>query len=646
MHEKSPYLLQHADNPVDWFPWGEEALEKAKKEDKPIFLSIGYSTCHWCHVMAHESFEDDAVARALNEGFVPIKVDREERPDVDQVYMNACVATTGAGGWPLTAFLAPDQKPFLLATYLPKRARYGQPGLMEVLETVSRMWRTQRASLLTRADRITAHIAETAPADEAEIAPETLDRAAEALLSDYVPSAARFGAAPLFPMPMRLLFLARQGEAGQSAARAVLERMARGGIFDHVGGGFSRYSTDDKWLIPHFEKMLYDNALLAYACAEVASIAGDAFLARAAERTINYVLRELRDPSGGFYCAQDADSEGREGLFYAFEYSEILEVVGAQGAIFAKRFGMTQEGNFEGRAVPNLLGDSAFRTAWAENADALTGLRTYRANRFSLGRDDKILTSWNGLMIAALSRAGMLLNRGDWITSATRAIDFVNGNMRAPDGGLFARDRAEIPGTLEDYAFFAWGLLEHYHATLAQEDLLEAARVANEAHTRFFDEKNGGYFMTAAQTLVARPKEVFDGPIPSGNGAMALVLTELTTYSLDDVWRQRRDRQFSFLSGGLTKQPAAHALALVALRSLFFEDRKVVAACANEDAAKTARAVLLNDLGNNHPIVLTPQNQARLIEFADHPLPEAGVKWYICENGACREAEDAVFQSS
>lgn len=588
--------------------------------------------------MAHESFEDGAVAHVLNESFVAIKVDREERPDVDQVYMNACVATTGSGGWPLTAFLAPDQRPFYLATYLPKRARYGRPGLMELLEAVARAWREERDALLTSAERITRHISTPAPGSEAALSPETLEDAAETLLADYVPGEGRFGPAPLFPMPLRLLFLARQGGRGLSVAREALTRMARGGIFDQIGGGFSRYSTDENWLIPHFEKMLYDNALLAYACAETASLARDGFLARAAERTLDYVLREMADPAGGFYCAQDADSAGREGLFYAFGHSEVLEVLGPQGAEFARRFGITEAGNFEGRSIPNLLADPDFPAAWKEHADALARLRAYRAGRFPLHRDDKVLSSWNGLIIAALSRAGALLNRPGYVEAATRAAGFIKDCMAAPDGGLFARYRegeAGIPGTLEDYAFVAWGLLEHHRATLAPESLLEAARLAEEARARFWDDEAGGYFMTASRTLVARPKEVYDGPIPSGNGAMALVLAALSAYSEGDVWRARRDDQLRFLSGGLSAQPDAHALALLALNGMFRENRRVVAACADEAAGARARAVLAADLDNRHPLVLTPANQDALRAFADLPLPERGIVWYDCADGVC-----------
>ena len=635
--EKSPYLLQHAHNPVDWHPWGDEAFERAGREDKPVFLSVGYSTCHWCHVMAHESFEDEEVARVLNAFFVPIKVDREERPDVDQVYMDACVATTGSGGWPLTAFLAPDQRPFYLATYLPKRARYGRPGLIELLEAVARAWREDRNALLSSAERITRHISAHPPAEEAPLTPDTLEEAARALVADYVPGEGRFGPAPLFPMPLRLLFLARQGGEGLEIARAALAQMARGGIFDHVGGGFSRYSTDEKWLVPHFEKMLYDNALLAYACAEAAWRAKDDFLARTAERTLDYVLREMTDPAGGFYCAQDADSEGREGLFYAFGRPEVQEVLGPDGAAFARRFGITDEGNFEGRSILNLLADPEFRAAWAEHGAALDRLRAYRAGRFRLHKDDKVLASWNGLMIAALSRAGALLGRTDYVEAATRATDFIKTRMAAPDSGLYARYRAGeagIPGTLEDYAFLAWGFLEHYRATLAPESLLFAARLADEAHARFHDEA-GGYFMTASHALVARPKEAYDGPIPSGNGAMALVFAELAAYSDAEIWRERLGRQLHFLSGGIASRPDAHCLGLLALHALFRENRRVVAACADEAAGDRARAALLRDSRNSHPLVLTPQTRGALHAFADQPLPEAGIVWYACADGVC-----------
>ncbi len=644
--EKSPYLLQHADNPVDWLPWGDEAFAHAKEEDKPVFLSIGYSTCHWCHVMAHESFEDGPTAALMNRLFVNVKVDREERPDVDQVYMNACIATNGSGGWPLTALLTPEQQPFYVTTYLPKEARNGRLGLTELLKGVRMLWDENREDLLARGREITEHIRRAQPAEpsKAPLDEAFLAAAAREMLAGY----AQGESAPLFPMPHKLLFLLMQGQSAGDramleAVRTALSQMYRGGIHDHLGGGFARYSTDAKWLVPHFEKMLYDNALLAIAYAEAHAALGEPVFARAAEGILDYALREMADESGGFYSAQDADSGGEEGKFYVFTPDEVAGVLGkSAGEAFCARYDISARGNFEGKSIPNLLKDPN----WKEAAEAFkrerAALLSYRSKRHALHKDDKVLTGWNGLMVAALCRAGVALERDDYLEAADRCVEFLSRTMLTEGGTLLARYRggeAGIEGTLEDYAFLAWGLLEHCRARLAPESLLMAKRLAERMHALFSD-ADGGYFMTASQSLIARPKEVFDGAMPSGNSVAALALAEIAAYCSEPIWQARLDAQFRFLAANMKKQPEAHAMALCALRFMLLERRKIVAACADESQAAKAREEMLSKRRDRlHIAILSPASRElwRAIDpdIEQYPLPKSGAMWYVCRDGAC-----------
>ncbi|MDD4797538.1 MAG: thioredoxin domain-containing protein, partial [Eubacteriales bacterium] len=438
LRETSPYLLQHAHNPVDWYPWGDEAFKKAQAQDKPVFLSIGYSTCHWCHVMAHESFEDDEVAALLNRFYIAVKVDREERPDVDAVYMNACQVLTGSGGWPLTIVMTPDQQPFFAGTYLPQRGNGGRMGLMELLETLAGQWQTNREKLLHAGAQITDFLREQAARQPAAAALSfaPLHRAFEQFRQSFDAQNGGFGRAPKFPSPHNLLFLLRYGRAeAQPQALSMVEKtltqMYRGGLFDHIGGGFSRYSTDARYLVPHFEKMLYDNALLALAYAEAAGATGQDLYAWVARRTLDYVLRELTDADGGFYSAQDADSDGIEGKYYVFTPGEVADVLGEQaGRRFCEEYGITRRGNFEGKSIPNLLENPAY-LALPDGAvcAAQEKLYAYRLGRTSLHKDDKILTAWNGLMLAALARAYALLGDSPYLPAARRAASFLSSRL-------------------------------------------------------------------------------------------------------------------------------------------------------------------------------------------------------------------------
>ena len=430
--EKSPYLLQHKDNPVKWFPWCKEAFDRAKKDDKPIFLSIGYSTCHWCHVMAHESFEDLEIAGLLDD-YICIKVDREERPDIDSVYMSVCQALTGSGGWPLTIFMTPEQKPFFAGTYFPKKDRYGQMGLSGLLKQITYLWKSERGKLLYSSEQVTSAIKKFQSSDNAAPDKAIFEDAYRRLLRDFDSDWGGFGSAPKFPTPHNLLFLMRMYESENvpemlKMAEITLKAMADGGIFDHIGGGFSRYSTDKKWLVPHFEKMLYDNALLMSAYLEAFQITKNPFYADISNRTAGYILEELTAADGGFYCGQDADSDGIEGKYYVFKPEEIVNVLGVQdGNAFCEAYNISEHGNFEGKNIPNRI--KKYDRAWSADDNRLKRLFEYRKERTRLHLDDKILLSWNAWTIIALARAGLILGNTRYTDAAVRAQNFIHSNL-------------------------------------------------------------------------------------------------------------------------------------------------------------------------------------------------------------------------
>lgn len=650
-YEKSPYLLQHAENPVDWRPWGTAALEEAKREDKPIFLSIGYSTCHWCHVMAHESFESEEVAAVLNRAFIPIKVDREERPDVDAVYMAACIAMNGSGGWPLTVLLTPDQKPFWAGTYLPK----GQ--LMSLLEQAERRWRENRGQLISVGDMLTEHLRQ-----EEAVRPDAPSRAlVEKGVALFVQSFDRqwggFGQAPKFPTAHNLLFLLRyarltQDRQAQEMAELTLEHMYRGGLFDHVGGGFSRYSTDRQWLVPHFEKMLYDNALLVLAYTEAWNQTHQDYCREVACRTLDYILTELTDPQGGFYCGQDADSDGVEGKYYVFSPEEITAVVGEkQGQAFCRRFGITFAGNFEGKSIPNLIGTPD----WEQEPEEIKALRkqlyAYRKQRISLHRDDKVLTSWNGLMIAALARAGLILDESRYLDAAEQAVAFIRKNLKDSDGRLLARWRdgdAAHPGKLEDYAFYTWGLLELYEATFRVDYLEEACALAELLLKLFFDHEQGGFYPYAkdGEQLITRTKEVYDGAMPSGNSVAALVLSRLARLTGETHWMQAAQCQFAYLAGAIQGYPAGYSFALLALLEELWPTAELI--CAAENLPEGLTDFLREHAYGLTVLMKTPADETRLAALApftsEYPIPAAGVRYYLCRGKTCERPVETIAE--
>jgi len=560
INEKSPYLLLHAENPVDWYPWSDEAKRKAVAENKPLFLSIGYSSCHWCHVIARESFEDTEIAENINRAFVPIKVDKEERPDLDSVYMEACQAMTGSGGWPLTVLATPEGIPFFSATYLPKEE------LLRLLQEAERLWNTEPEKLTRAAEHLRQHLQseETPPKSNMD----GLGKIAYKQFSDSFDKRwGGFGQAPKFPSAHNLLFLlSYYRSTGEKYALEMVERtlevMFRGGIFDHIGGGFCRYSTDEKWLIPHFEKMLYDNALLLWAYAEAFEITNRALYKRAGEQTADFVLRELTGPDGEFFGSLDADSEGGEGAYYALTPGELESLLGPEdGKLFCKWYSVTETGNFEGKSIPNLLYNHDAEKGNAYIEILREKVYAWRKVRMPLRRDDKVLTSWNALMIAALARASRVFDRKDYLEASERAADYLLKNLQDGNGRLYVRLRdgeAKYAGVADDYAFSALAFLE-----LGQTD--EAKKMVEVLLEHFFDKENGGFYLYAddAEQLYIRPKDIFDSAMPSGNSAALLALTRLRGGTNRETWEAAFKKQREFMAGQAARWPAGISFALM-----------------------------------------------------------------------------------
>ena len=615
--------------------------------------------------MERESFENEEVAALLNRSFVAVKVDREERPDIDAVYMEVCQAMTGTGGWPLTILMTPDKKPFFAGTYLPRHSARGALGLTELLQRAAHLWESDRSALLKTGEEIAQAIAQ--PEEAAASAPE------KRLLAESVRQYARafderfggFGTAPKFPAAHNLLFLLRYSElTGDVHARRMAERtlegMARGGMFDQIGGGFSRYSTDDRWLVPHFEKMLYDNALLSYAYLEAFRLTGRRLYRAAAERTIGYVLCELRHPEGGFFCGQDADSDGVEGKYYVFTPQEVESVLGAEdAAYFCAWFDIAPQGNFEGKSIPNLLKNPGYEAEEARIAPLRKKLYEYRLQRTALHLDDKILTAWNALMLAALAKAYRVLGDERCLEAARKNHTFIKTHLKTPEGRLFARWRegeAAHMGTLDDYAFYLWALLELYGADFDVEYLQEAKEIAGLMRALFYDEGAGGFFLYAcdAEQLIARPKAFYDGAMPSGNSAAALALGRLFRLTGEAQWGALSDKQLACAAGWAAEYPMGHAFALLALSEELYPAGELV--CTANDLTREAPAVrALAERRHLTALVKTAQNAEQLAQAAPftaaYPLPAHGSAYYLCRNGACAapvytlEALEALLQS-
>jgi len=649
--QASPYLLQHAHNPVDWFPWGDEAFEKARVEDKPIFLSIGYSTCHWCHVMERESFEDEQTARQLNQDFISIKVDREERPDVDETYMKAVQAMTGTGGWPLSVFLTPEGKPFYGGTYFPPRAGFGRPSFRQLLAGVSQAWRTKRGDLLASSQSLTDSLAGSFHAGpERSLSADVLQKAFDALSSDFDPIYGGFGAAPKFPQPTMLsLLLNYAWRTGEQAALDMVDRsldsMARGGIHDHLGGGFHRYSTDAQWLVPHFEKMLYDQATIGLAYVQAYQAAGKAAHAAVARDIFDYVLRDMTDPGGGFYAGEDADSEGREGAFYIWREDEIREILGESDAKgFCDCYGVTDAGNFEqGENILHVVG-SIEETA-AKLADARLRLLTRRNGRRRPHRDDKIIASWNGLMISALAKGGSVLGEARYVQAAAKAAAFVLESLRV-DGRLmryWRAGRVVEKAFLDDYAMLILGLIDLYEATFDSRWLAEARLGAEQMIELFADPDEGGLFLTGrdAERLISREKPAYDGVVPSGNSAAALGLLKLGAILMESRFSDQAERVLRLFSGSISQTPTAFTAMLLAFDYRLGPTQQIVVTGPADQARPLLEEVRHRFLPNATLLFREagPRGAAvaKMVPFVRDLVPLDGCATaYVCENHACR----------
>jgi len=672
--ERSPYLLQHADNPVDWYPWGEEAFEKAVMEDKPVLVSIGYSTCHWCHVMEHESFEDYEVASLMNENIVSIKVDREERPDLDNIYMMVCqILSQGGCGWPLNIIMTPDRKPFFAATYLPKNNRFGRIGMLELIPKLADVWKNNREEILKSANGVTdalIRVTEATTGTEfAELDKSTLKKAFEQLSSRFDSDYGGFGEAPKFPVPHNIMYLLRYyrrsgDEKALNMVTKTLNEMRKGGMYDHIGFGFHRYSTDSKWFLPHFEKMLYDQALLAIAYTEAFQLTRNEDYRRVAEEVLTYVLRDMTSPGGGFYSAEDADSEGEEGKFYLWSLEEVREILGEDDAYFMTEvFNISGEGNYreeatgENKPVNILhLSDSYEKLAESfhlttreiqEKTDLLKSrLFEVREKRVHPSKDDKILTDWNGLMIAALSKAARVFGEKKYSDAAEKTVEFINSKL-VIDRRLqhrFREEDAGIKANLDDYAFLIWGLTELYETTFKDEFLKQAVELNSEMIEFFWDEQNGGFFFTPSdgEKLIVRQKEIHDGALPSGNSVALHDLLSIGRITADTKLEQKANDMLKAYSGSLGKIPISHSMHMVALDFALGPSYEVVIAGENgsddvEEIKRTLRELFIPA----KVVVFRPvsQNGSDIEKLAPYTTEMTAVDGkatvYVCKNHVC-----------
>ncbi len=670
--EKSPYLLQHADNPVDWYPWGPEAFEKARKENKPVFLSIGYSTCHWCHVMARESFEDSEVARLMNQVFVSIKVDREERPDIDNVYMMVCQMMTGSGGWPLTIIMTPDQKPFFAATYIPKERRFGRMGMLELIPRIKELWTTRRDEVLSSANEITAalqQVSQDAPGEELD--ETTLDLAYEQLAKRFDEQHGGFGGAPKFPTPHNFLFLLRywkrtNTERALQMVEKTLQAMRRGGIYDHIGFGFHRYSTDSHWFVPHFEKMLYDQATLAIVYTEAYQATGKEEYAQTAREIFTYVLRDMTAPEGGFYAAEDAESEGEEGKFYLWTEEEIRQVLGSEeAALIVKIFNIEEGGNFieqvtGRRTARNVLHltksvkelASELKMSDYDLQKRLQAMRqklfTYREKRIHPHKDNKILTDWNSLMIVALAKGARVFDEPRYAQAARGAVDFILKNMCTSDGELLHRyrdEQAALPAQVDDYAFLIWGMLELYETTFKVRYLQIGLDLNRDLIKHFWDVDNGGFYFTAddGEKLLVRQKEIYDGAIPSGNSVEMLNLLRLGRITANSHLEEKAAKIGRAFSRSVKQSPSAYTQLMVAADFGVGPSYEVVIAGKSQakDTKEMLKAIRRQFIPNK-VVILRPTEQEspdidHLAEFTKHHLSiEGKATAYVCLNYNCR----------
>jgi len=668
---QSPYLLQHADNPVHWFSWGDEAFAEARKQDKPIFLSIGYATCHWCHVMAHESFEDDSVAKLMNEAFINIKVDREERPDIDNTYMHVCQMLTGRGGWPLTIVMTPDKKPFYAATYIPKSSRQGQPGMMELVPRLSHLWNNERGKINGSAQEITQAFQQSIQPESStalpdDILPKTYTRLEQTFDHDH----GGFGSAPKFPTPHILTFLLRYGHQFEEKnavemAKITLTKMRLGGLFDHLGGGFHRYSTDPRWLLPHFEKMLYDQAMQLMAYTEGWQVTGKPLFKQTVEQIADYLIRDLQDTNGGFYSGEDADSEGEEGTFYVWTVDEIRGTLSSADAELAiEVFNLNEKGNFADESTgrqtgKNILHHTKAMQELANKRDLKENelrkkLETIRKKLFEVREkrerpflDDKILTDWNGLTITALAKAGRTLGNEKLIQEAERAAAFIFEQLTQEDGHLLHRYRegeAAIEGTADDYAFLIWGLIELYEATLETEYLQKAISLNELFIASHWDEENGGFYFTAegSEELLGRKKEYFDSALPSANSVAMMNLLRLGRMTANTQWEEKADKiarstseQAGQASTSFTQLLQAHLWATTPSYEIVIAGER-----QNLDVQDMIQQLYKMYLPNAVILFNDAQDSGlqKLAPYLKHqPMKDGKATAYVCRNYSCEE---------
>ncbi len=670
INENSPYLLQHAHNPVDWYPWSDEAFEIAARQDKPIFLSIGYSTCHWCHVMEDESFTNEHIAGIMNEHFVCIKVDREQRPDVDDIYMSAVQVMTGSGGWPLSVFLTPDGKPFYGGTYFPPKDSFGRPGFERVLLDIANAWKNRRAELLESAGNISATLEGLGRQSSQEtLSVDMLKDAKSYFENIYDSTYGGFGSAPKFPQPSNLsMLLSYWHRTRDDKALAMVEKtlsaMAKGGIHDHLGGGFHRYSTDSRWLVPHFEKMLYDQALLGKIYIQAYQVTGKENYAKVARDIFDYVLRDMTDPKGGFYSAEDADSEGKEGLFYVWEPKEIKKILGAEKAeIFNEYYGVTNSGNFEdGKSILNVtksVEELAIQfkkdRKVIENvlAQGRSKLLEHRSKRIRPHRDDKVIVGWNGLMISALAYGGAALEEKKYIGAAEKAAEFVMTSLRR--NGRLARYYRQTQvvglGFLDDYAFMIMGLLDLYEASFDGRRLAEAGELAEQMIELFGDKKSGAFYLTGedAERLIIRSKPSYDGAVPNGNSVAALVLLKLGRLTMDQRFTDRAEQTLNAFSGRIQQSPASLSAMLIAVDFWIGPTQEIVIAGdpRREDTKEMLKLIHSKFLPN--AVVLFHQTGKageaieKIVPFLEVQVAIGGkATAYVCENYVCKQPVNEI----
>jgi uncharacterized protein len=662
INEKSPYLLQHAYNPVDWYPWGEEAFEKARKENKPIFLSIGYSTCHWCHVMAHESFEDEEVAKILNEKFVSIKVDREERPDIDSIYMRVCQMLTGHGGWPLSVFLTPDQKPFYVGTYFPKRSYYGRPGFIEVLNQIYDKFTKNQGDISQVAEKITESLRQTVQTVSRErLQASVLNHTYRQLAGSFDGIYGGFGGAPKFPTPHILMFLMRyylwKNEANALfMVEKTLDSMAKGGIYDHIGYGFARYSTDEMWLVPHFEKMLYDNALLLMAYTEAYQLTKNERYKKISEQIITFVQREMTSKDEAFFSAIDADSEGVEGKFYVWDQDEVLNVLGTElGNLYCEVYDITEKGNFENHNVPNLihtdLGKIAVKHQLTEEQlyekleIARQKLFAERSLRVYPHVDDKILTAWNALMISGLAKAAKVYENRSYREMAQRALAFIE-NQLIQNGRVMVRYRdgeVKNKGFIDDYAYLIWAYIDMYETTFDVSYLRKAVELTRQMIELFWDEENGGFYFIGkdGESLIVREKEIYDGAMPSGNSVAAVQMIRLARLTGDMELLQKAEKLYSTFKQHIEAYESGYTYFLQGLLLLEMPTKEIVIFGKNGEEKRDKIVRELQQSFIPHYTVLVAEKPSDVADVAsfvsEYQRIGDELTVYICENFACQQ---------